>query len=111
MVNIIQQHQEHQQQQQQQQQHNDNNTSSSGESSDECLTSRPISGVVSATNGNSVNGSGKDGSNGIIINGHSDFHLNTPPQSVENSPKSTGEMVSFESLCRKSSSSQEGTVR
>lgn len=72
----------------------DNNTSS-GDSSDECLS-----------NHNRLsNSSSPETSPQKILN---KIHLDTPPQSVQNSPSSR-DGISFESMCRETSS-QDGVV-
>lgn len=73
----------------------DNNTSS-GDSSDECLSNHQR-----LSNSSSPESSPQK----ILI---SKIHLDTPPQSVQNSPSSR-DGISFESMCRETSS-QDGVV-
>ncbi|XP_037941129.1 rho GTPase-activating protein conundrum-like, partial [Teleopsis dalmanni] len=72
--------------------HSDNNTSS-GDSSDECLSNTA----------RSSNTSSPESTPQKIL---SKIHLDTPPQSVQNSPSSR-DGISFESMCRESSSQDE----
>ena len=78
----------------QQDSQSDNNTSSSGDSSDECLSNTAHS-----------LGMTPESTPQKILN---KIQLDTPPQSVQNSPSSR-DGISFESMCRETSS-QDGVV-